>query len=504
MTLTTHGTEYFRDPELVRMALRGVKVHEVDGVKFDIYGAGAVLYSIVENSFPAHGGLSQIEKHCPEALRWIVRRAMTDLNSRYTSAGEMLADLRTVASAEDPFLLRPADLPSVSGASVEAPVTPRPEPAPEPAFVNVAAAATPVTPRPATPVDPTPAAAKAEASESTRWSPRLRVLNWFTGGYLVDSYSQTKTGVPRPDNVPGGPAVAAAVAQAGAAVHAAAQSVSEANQATQARRTPRPPRGPRTPGTPAKQQLHDARNRVKCAQKRARKRMCDARARREQVVKTRYNNGPNIGVGIAVFLFLAMVGFVVAMTVMISERQGGTYLVDHLDGYEEGQPVVRLLYGEDGETMTYFLDEEEMELPRVKLSEDGQLIASYEDSEAFFSPARPEGTVLVINRGDFNNRALSWALQNISRLGYETVGLGATERDIDIKAQAMHNGLRGQDPTAPGAVDMLRSWMHSSATELAYTLVIPDDESEHWTLIKGRGVSCPETEHFVEEMSYGY
>ena len=25
MTLTTHGTEYFRDPEMVRMALKGVK-----------------------------------------------------------------------------------------------------------------------------------------------------------------------------------------------------------------------------------------------------------------------------------------------------------------------------------------------------------------------------------------------------------------------------------------------------------------------------------------------
>ncbi len=43
MTLTTHGTEYFRDPELVRMALRGVKVHEVDGAKVDVYAAGAVL-----------------------------------------------------------------------------------------------------------------------------------------------------------------------------------------------------------------------------------------------------------------------------------------------------------------------------------------------------------------------------------------------------------------------------------------------------------------------------
>ena len=44
MTLTTHGTEYFRDPEMVRMALKGVKVHQVNGAKFDVYAAGAVLY----------------------------------------------------------------------------------------------------------------------------------------------------------------------------------------------------------------------------------------------------------------------------------------------------------------------------------------------------------------------------------------------------------------------------------------------------------------------------
>jgi serine/threonine protein kinase len=115
MTLTTHGTEYFRDPEMVRLALRGVKVHEVDGVKFDVYGAGAVLYSMIENSFPAHGSLSQIGKRCPEALRFIVRRAMADMDGRYTSANEMLADVRTVSSASDPFKVKPADLPSMAG-----------------------------------------------------------------------------------------------------------------------------------------------------------------------------------------------------------------------------------------------------------------------------------------------------------------------------------------------------------------------------------------------------
>ena len=116
MTLTTHGTEYFRDPELVRLALKGVKVHEVDGVKFDIYSAGAVLYSMIENSFPAHGNLSRLTKSCPDALQWIVRRAMADLNSRYASAAEMLADLRVLRAAPDPYAVRPADLPSVGGA----------------------------------------------------------------------------------------------------------------------------------------------------------------------------------------------------------------------------------------------------------------------------------------------------------------------------------------------------------------------------------------------------
>jgi len=115
MTLTTHGTEYFRDPEMVRLALKGVKVHEVNGVKFDIYSVGAVLYAMIENSFPAQGSLSSIGRRCPEALRWIVRRAMADLDMRYGSAREMLGDLRAVLAARDPFAVRPADLPSVSG-----------------------------------------------------------------------------------------------------------------------------------------------------------------------------------------------------------------------------------------------------------------------------------------------------------------------------------------------------------------------------------------------------
>lgn len=115
MTLTTHGTEYFRDPEMVRMALKGVKVHQIDGAKFDIYATGAVLFSVMENSFPSHGGLSQISTRCPDAVRWIVRRAMADYDKRYETASAMLADLETVRAAHDPFTVRPADLPSMGG-----------------------------------------------------------------------------------------------------------------------------------------------------------------------------------------------------------------------------------------------------------------------------------------------------------------------------------------------------------------------------------------------------
>ena len=130
LTLTTHGTEYYRDPEMVRLAMQGVKVHEVDGVKFDLYSAGAVLFSMIENSFPAHGSLSQLSKRCPEALAWIIRRAMANVDSRYRSAWEMLDDVQAVAAASDPHALRPADLPSVQRGDGEEPVRPI-APAPE-------------------------------------------------------------------------------------------------------------------------------------------------------------------------------------------------------------------------------------------------------------------------------------------------------------------------------------------------------------------------------------
>jgi hypothetical protein len=93
MTLTTHGTEYYRDPEMVRLALRGAKVHEVDGAKFDLYAVGAVLFSMLEDNFPAQGVLSPMRKKSPQIVQWIVRRAMAEYQQRYATAREMLADV---------------------------------------------------------------------------------------------------------------------------------------------------------------------------------------------------------------------------------------------------------------------------------------------------------------------------------------------------------------------------------------------------------------------------
>lgn len=200
MTLTTHGTEYFRDPEMVRMALKGVKVHQVDGAKFDVFAAGAVLFSMVENSFPAHGGLSQITKRCPEAVRWIVRRAMTEYDRRYASSAAMLADLEVVRAAADPFGVRPADLPSMRGVEVEAaayadnaPIRPMPMP------VSVGAGsdgpnefAQPLPPMEARAGSPVPPPLPPSPGRSR---PNIKVNRWWTGGYLADGAAPVESPV---------------------------------------------------------------------------------------------------------------------------------------------------------------------------------------------------------------------------------------------------------------------------------------------------------------------
>jgi len=201
MTLTTHGTEYFRDPEMVRQALRGVKVHQVDGTKFDIYAAGAVLYFMLENTFPAHGGLSKFHKKSPEALHWIVRRSMAEYHQRYNSAEMMLADLHFVNTHSDPSRVKPADLPSMKGVSVADVPVEAPDPvrvvhagSPRPAFEGLGVAAG---------IGAGGAFAQVgrfavddqglPISKGRGRRPRLRVTNWWTGEYVVEDAGDARS-----------------------------------------------------------------------------------------------------------------------------------------------------------------------------------------------------------------------------------------------------------------------------------------------------------------------
>jgi serine/threonine protein kinase len=310
MTLTTHGTEYFRDPEMVRMALKGVKVHQVDGAKFDIYATGAVLFSMIENSFPAHGGLSQIGKRCPEAAKWIVRRAMTEYDRRYTSSAAMLADIEVLRHAPDPFAVRPADLPSMRGVSIEtpdyddaAPIRPTPVAvgvgagSDEPAgpFVQ-ARAGSPVPPTP--PLPPLP---PLPLQSPGRSRPKIKVNRWWTGGYQAEGLN------------------------VGPAIHTSAGIPPIADPfASPLRGHGGGPR--RYPRASAADQLKSAQARVAAARERAHNRMS---GRRSPAPKGADFNVLNPGVVAAVAVFLVAIGAIVAL-LMVFKRDGDRTMVRDL------------------------------------------------------------------------------------------------------------------------------------------------------------------------------
>ncbi len=270
MTLTTHGTEYFRDPEMVRLALRGVKVHEVDGCRFDIYGAGAVLYALIENAFPAHGALSQVTRRCPEAVRWIIRRAMTDYDKRYPTASAMLADLRAVLSASELASVKPGQLPSVQGGDSAPPLEVSPAGFELPRSAAGNAADSPASPPPAPP-SPPPMPGRADSpapAVAPGVRPRVRVTNWWTGEFVVEGANVA----PSPADPAGSPAVA-----------------------ERDRRSPAERRS-------AQAQREHARARVEAARARAQSRIA---GRRRTPAQTPV--GLNVGVAVASVAFLAFV-----------------------------------------------------------------------------------------------------------------------------------------------------------------------------------------------------
>ncbi len=486
MTLTTHGTEYFRDPEMVRMALRGAKVNEVDGVKFDVYGVGAVLYSVIENNFPAHGGLSQFSRRCPEALRWVVRRAMTDLGNRYASASEMLADVRTIVSAPDAFALQPIDLPSVKGApavaaalaAAESPpshgVWPVRPPAPIPPSAPVEPRYEPAVARAASPVPP-PADGvrrfelgseggpgpfvKVEVGlgksgrSGARVRPVLQVTDWYRGSYVRSGDSPEPSPTPEP-----GPGRAHAAHRGGKR------------------------------GT-ASEQLERARQRVERAQKRVHGRLIGHRA-------PRFNTNPNSGVAAAFFIFLALcVAFPMALVVksnlkpssapqsIITRGADGKTIRISLGGGDAlsfSVPSPEIDFDkEDGiEKINKFGERvsaafEKMRDVRTKSSEpqskDDSSAATIAESASAPVPmepvSNPVGTVLFLNMLPFDvaqreSDALDAIVRALNKGRFNVRGLGHDESETDLLA-AGKNVVGLNDPRNEDAVARVQQWLES-------------------------------------------
>jgi serine/threonine protein kinase len=315
MTLTTHGTEYFRDPELVRQALRGAKVHEIDGTKFDVYAAGAVLYFIVENTFPGHGGLSAFSKRSPESVKWIIRRAMADYNQRYETVDAMLADIDAVLVGGDPAQVRPADLPSMTGATPAQRVASAGSPMPPP----IPAAA------PARPAAGPQQVAGAPAGASSG-APALNVTNWWTGSYSADAKSDyLKAGAAKKTTIKkskifGLPVVTVGIGEGAGdlADELGRAAVDLGRELSGMGEKARRPAGVATPaGTPAADQLRSARARVQAAQKRA-----SASGRHGATPRQGARYGGMVAgiVGLAIVCFLGLVGFA-----LIAETRSHSY-----------------------------------------------------------------------------------------------------------------------------------------------------------------------------------
>jgi len=515
MTLTTHGTEYFRDPELVRMALRGAKVHEVDGARFDLFAAGAVLYSIIENSFPAHGALSQVTKRCPETVKWVIRRSMTDYNRRYRSAQAMLADVRAILEAEDLFAVKPKDLPSM-GSGEEAPAIEEPAPV---EVGEVRAGATPVGAGREDFADPHALDDEFKEFEAfergrdrarhpirrRRGKPTLRILNWWTGSHALESGRRAPARRAHAPARPGGARAANVSAAPAARVRPTAHG-----------------------GRPsAKEQLASAQERARAARERARARLGG---------RDRFESGPNAGVLFAALFFLAFIGVLGASLIDAGREESGSAVSAHAPSGSKDRDGGEAFDSEADAWLSQFINEgtrqnlekavgaldelrlkmeaiseredvEELKLRGMLLAEDGleqaySAMSRHEDARRWWAewreargerseavlaaPAPPgapgsAGSVFVVDRvletaGDPVLRRVRSRLGWLRALGFRLEGLGSDEEDIALTASLLKSVGAGR-PSDPKTRDRMQSWLAGAGDGADAILWIELDDS---------------------------
>lgn len=446
MTLTTHGTEYFRDPELVRMALKGVKVSEVDGTKFDIYGVGAVLYQLIENSFPAHGGLSQISQRCPEALKWIIRRAMTDYDKRYSNVDEMYADLHAIRSADNPFAVKLVALPSMRQGGDKAVGGPSAGAAmPEVAHVEVPAAMehaahVSAAAQRGSPIPPKQGVRdNAEKGRIGRVKDRIQVTNWLKGSYVVtgepgDRTERNAGAQPRRPHTYGHPLGLSAAEQ----IKSARQRASETRQRAHSRRHER----------------RDVRAGVMFETMREARRQ-----HRQRGIQGRHSyrqGSPRVGIAFAMLVFLGVCVAALGGIFMLSPHRAETSVSEH--DTHSSQSVISFFSPTEARVT--------IEMPEV--SEHRFSVGSAPDVPMFprIGPFFEEavGTVLVT----WDDRA-SWpvgvigvidgALDRLGDLGFEVVGRGNDEKTTLMLGQ-LRKTLGTRTWGSSGAREALNEWLH--------------------------------------------
>lgn len=482
MTLTTHGTEYFRDPVMVQRALQGAKVHEVDGTKFDIYGAGAVLFATIEDTFPPHGVLSQVSKRCPEAVKWIIRRAMAAYDNRYASADEMLRDLEFVLAAKDPYAVRPFELPSVragnrgdEGAAHEP--------------VHVAAARA-VGGAAAAAVGAVGAAAVAAGQgvgqRVGRYVPNLRVTNWWSGASVVD----------QAQGVEGGTG-----ARWSEGVKRAVNSTTDAARAAvgAVRRSPAPyevppPAPTAQPAAPlprraAEEQLASARARAKAARSRA-----NARIEGRRSAANAQKRGGGVGIAVALLVFAGVCGTVVVGTVLSARerievpapgfpREHSVFVTEF--GDELAQKPERVFEASGTATITPRRTRTASSSTRggsgeaapTQVASNGQ-----QDVAEVAGPPAPLGTILIISdlRPPYSQETRE-ALERFGEgllaapvrlLGEGTLpGLSTLEPQIDAVA-SLRLAIGRSTPDASGVGSIIGQWTAQQEREIAGVLWI--------------------------------